>query len=162
MVDIYTDSKEPKYNIGNGIDNSVKTICTLHVPIGCKANYKANASWNTFKDIVEYDARFALIYMLDGKEYYRGSVEYGAKIKPLAEPTRKGYSFSGWSYIPATMPAADVVIAGSFIVNGINGVEENGTKLVAYFTISGKKLDKPQRGLNIVRMSDGTVRKVMY
>jgi hypothetical protein len=105
LVDIYTDSEEPKYNIGNEIDNSVKTICTLHVPIGCKAKYKANSGWNTFKDIVEYDTN---------------------------------------------------------IVNGINGVEENGTKLVAYFTISGKKLDKPQRGLNIVRMSDGTVRKVMY
>ena len=31
----------------------------------------------------------------------------------------------------------------------------------SYFTIDGKPLLAPQRGLNIIRSSDGTVKKVM-
>ena len=30
---------------------------------------------------------------------------------------------------------------------------------VAYYDLDGKRLSTPQRGLNIIRMSDGTVRK---
>jgi len=32
----------------------------------------------------------------------------------------------------------------------------------AYYTIDGKRLTAPQRGINLVRMSDGTTRKVVY
>ncbi len=32
---------------------------------------------------------------------------------------------------------------------------------VAYYSVSGAKLNVPQRGINIVRMSDGTVRKIL-
>lgn len=46
---------------------------------------------------------------------------------------------------------------------GIGGVEagNGGATEVARFTVDGKKLDRPQPGVNIVRMSDGTVRKVV-
>ncbi len=30
-----------------------------------------------------------------------------------------------------------------------------------WYSLDGKKLDKPQRGINIIRNSDGTTRKVM-
>lgn len=48
-------------------------------------------------------------------------------------------------------------------LTGINGVEAGtGTAVeVARYTLDGKKLDRPQPGVNIVRMSDGTVRKVV-
>jgi hypothetical protein len=35
----------------------------------------------------------------------------------LAEPTQEGYTFSGWSEIPAKMPARDVEVTGYFTVN---------------------------------------------
>ena len=38
----------------------------------------------------------------------------GASITPEAEPTKEGYDFSGWSTIPATMPAKDVEVTGTF------------------------------------------------
>ena len=34
-------------------------------------------------------------------------------------------------------------------------------KEVVRYDLNGRRLDAPQRGLNILRMSDGTVRKVM-
>ena len=32
---------------------------------------------------------------------------------------------------------------------------------VQFYTPDGKLLDKPQKGLNIIRMSDGTVKKIV-
>jgi hypothetical protein len=60
---------------------------------------------------------YTLIYLVDGDEYKIYDVEYGAKIDPIAEPTKEGYSFSGWSNFPMTMPAHDVTIKGTFTVN---------------------------------------------
>ncbi len=57
---------------------------------------------------------YKLTYMVDGEEYESYIVEYGARIIPKAEPTKEGYTFSGWSEIPATMPAYDVIVTGSF------------------------------------------------
>ena len=58
--------------------------------------------------------KYKLTYMVDGAEYKSYQIEYGAKITPEAEPTKEGYSFSGWSSIPETMPAKDVVVTGTF------------------------------------------------
>lgn len=44
---------------------------------------------------------------------------------------------------------------------GISEIETGGATEVERFTLDGKRIDAPQRGINIVRMSDGTVRKVM-
>lgn len=58
-----------------------------------------------------------LRYLVDGNLYYSAETEYNATITPLPEPTRSGYTFSGWSNIPATMPDYDVTIEGTFTVN---------------------------------------------
>lgn len=58
--------------------------------------------------------KYRLTYILDGEEYKTGELEYGTSITPEAEPEREGYVFSGWSYIPGTMPANDVTITGTF------------------------------------------------
>ena len=60
---------------------------------------------------------YNLIYMIDGVEYKRTSFHYGAVITLEAEPTKEGYTFSGWSEVPETMPANDVVVEGSFSIN---------------------------------------------
>lgn len=60
---------------------------------------------------------YVLTYTVDGKEYKRYTVTYGAAITPEADPTKEGYTFSGWSEIPKTMPAKDVTITGKFTIN---------------------------------------------
>ena len=55
--------------------------------------------------------------MIDGQVYKTYTVEYGAAITPEPAPTKEGYTFSGWSEIPATMPTHNVTITGSFIPN---------------------------------------------
>ena len=72
---------------------------------------------------------YKLTYMVDGVEYKSCDVEYGATITPEAEPTKEGYTFSGWSEIPETMPAHDVTVIGTFSINSykliytVDGVE---------------------------------------
>lgn len=61
--------------------------------------------------------KYKLIYKVDGAEYKKYEVEYGAAITPEAAPTKEGYTFSGWSEIPATMPAKDLTVTGSFTIN---------------------------------------------
>lgn len=60
---------------------------------------------------------YKLTYMVDGKVYHTDTLVYATELVPIEEPVRVGSSFSGWSEIPATMPANDVIVTGSFTVN---------------------------------------------
>ena len=82
---------------------------------------------------------YTLTYKVDGEVYKTSTVAYGTAITPEAAPTKEGYTFSGWSDIPATMPANDLVITGTFAVNSytltykVDG-EVYKTSTVAYGT----------------------------
>ncbi len=163
--------------------------------------------------------KYKLTYMVNGENYMSSDVEFGAVITPEAVPTKEGYTFSGWSEIPSTMPANDVTVMGTFTINkytityiidgevfksmeveynsvitppdapaqegydfawadvpetmpasditiygtyttGISSlnVEEKDKQV---FTPDGKRVETPKKGLNIIRMSDGTVKKVV-
>ena len=79
-----------------------------------------------------------VIYYVDGKKYKTVEYEYGAAITPIAHPAKKeGYTFSGWSDIPATMGDDDIEVEGKFIANPTTPVMEinadnTGTKVWAY------------------------------
>ena len=59
---------------------------------------------------------YTLTYMVDGEKYWEGTVAYGTALTALEAPTKRGYTFSGWSGLPATMPANDVTVSGSFTI----------------------------------------------
>ena len=61
--------------------------------------------------------KYKLTYTVDGEVYKTYEIEYGTTITPETEPSKKGYTFSGWSNIPETMPAHDVTVTGSFSIN---------------------------------------------
>ena len=60
---------------------------------------------------------YTLTYTVDGDTVQTDSVVYNTEIVALEEPTREGYTFSGWSEIPDSMPANDVTITGIFTIN---------------------------------------------
>lgn len=69
---------------------------------------------------------YKLIYLVDGEVYKNSDVEFGTAITPEGEPKKEGYTFSGWSEIPETMPAHDVTVTGTFTINsGIDIVNTN-------------------------------------
>lgn len=164
--------------------------------------------------------KYKLTYIVDGEEYKSYVLDYGITITPETEPTKEGYTFSGWSEIPETMPAHDVTVTGSFTINsykltymiddkvykeamyeygatitpelqpegdyatfewidlpqtmpahdvvvyasytsGISEVLMKTQRNIRIYSPNGKKLDKQQKGLNIVVLDDGTVKKVV-
>ena len=97
-------------------------------------------------------------YMVDGKPYTSEKIAYGSVIVPPEVPEKEGFEFE-WSYIPDTMPAKDIMVYGSY-TTGIAEIMAD-RNVVSIYSIDGKRLSRPQRGLNIIRMKDGTVKRVM-
>ena len=58
---------------------------------------------------------YLLTYTVDGDTIQADSVAYGTAITVIEEPVKEGYTFSGWSEVPETMPAHDVTISGTFV-----------------------------------------------
>ena len=98
---------------------------------------------------------------MDGETYKTADVEYGADITPETAPTKEGYTFSGWSEIPETMPAKDVTVTGSFtLIDAIEDViADDGTYQI--YTVDGKPVEALQKGVNIIKYQNGTTKKVM-
>ena len=65
----------------------------------------------------KWNEKYKLIYIVDGEVYKTYEIEFGSTITPEAEPTKEGYTFSGWSEIPETMPDHDVTVTGTFTKN---------------------------------------------
>ena len=60
--------------------------------------------------------KYTLTYKVDGEVYKQYEVEYNKNISPETAPEKEGYTFSGWSDIPTTMPGNDVEVTGSFTI----------------------------------------------
>lgn len=61
---------------------------------------------------------YILTYIVDGAVYSRETYDFGAALPAAENPTKVGYTFSGWDReTPATMPAEDITISGSFTPN---------------------------------------------
>ena len=73
---------------------------------------------------------YNLIYFVDSVEYKKYEVTYGDTLVAEAEPTKEGYTFSGWSEAPSTMPANDIIINGSFTINTYNLTYNDGRRIV--------------------------------
>ena len=57
---------------------------------------------------------YTITYYVDGALYNTQTYAYGAAVTMLAEPTKEGYTFSGWDTTITTMPANNVTVNGTF------------------------------------------------
>lgn len=221
LTDVYCYSEVVPNTHSTVFDNSPIKSATLHIPNKYIHLYKQSSPWNRFRSFAGlYGSEYALSYIINGSEYKSYKFWEDEKVFPEDEPTKEGHTFSGWSEIPETMPAYDVTVTGSFVVNKyqvtyiIDGevfttdyveygatiipptVEERegfvfsgwgdipetmpANDIIIYgtyttgievimageancqiFSLDGKPLNEPQKGVNIVRMSNGQVRKVV-
>ena len=104
--------------------------------------------------------KYKLIYKVDNEEYNTCEVEYGADITAEAEPKKEGFNFSGWSEVPATMPANDVTITGSFTM--IDDIQDINAAEGEYqiYTLDGRQVEALQKGVNIIKYKNGSTQKV--
>ncbi|MBQ5730751.1 MAG: InlB B-repeat-containing protein, partial [Bacteroidaceae bacterium] len=126
---------------------------------------------------------YTITYIVDGVAYDSLAVAYGSEITLIAAPEKEGYTFSGWSDAPATMPAEDIIITGSFVHTSINSVSAEATvkvngniitlvgadgKAVAVYSTNGALVEKIDsyadeeialdKGVYIVRVGGKTVK----
>lgn len=108
------------------------------------------------------NTKYKLTYMVDDEIYKTFSYDFESQITPEAEPMKEGYIFSGWSEIPETMPAEDVVVTGTFTLDttGIDDVNSDDVNK-EYYNLNGVRIAQPTKGVNIMKMSDGSTRKVL-
>ena len=107
------------------------------------------------------DYIFKLTYNVDDEVYKLVNMAYGMPITPEAAPEREGYTFSGWSDIPNTMPAKDVIVTGSFKeTTGIISVINDSPEALIY-DMQGRRIDRLQKGVNIIHMNHGSYKKVV-
>ena len=126
-------------------DDKTKANCVLYVPDTSMTAYQEAKEWKDFANIMPQSLRhklFALTYLVDGEVYHTDSLKIGTPIVLADEPTKEGYTFSGWSEVPETMPAENVTISGTFIIN----------KYLVTFTIEGEVIasDSLEYGTTIV------------
>lgn len=103
--------------------------------------------------------KYKITYIIDGDVFTTDYVEFGASIVPPTVDDKEGYTFDGWMDVPETMPAHDITIYGSF-TSGIAEIGFEHTNDVKIYTVNGNRISRLQRGVNIIRYSDGRVRKI--
>lgn len=138
---------------------------TLYVPRGKTAMYQLTEGWQKFLNMMETDTKFKLTYKVDGEVYKTYEIQATEVITPEPDPVKEGYIFSGWSNIPYLMPAQDVTVTGSFSIDpgyqaGIGATKTSEAVPETYYSPEGRRLNALQRGINIIRMSNGTTKKV--
>ncbi|MDE5586636.1 MAG: InlB B-repeat-containing protein, partial [Muribaculaceae bacterium] len=68
-----------------------------------------------------YDVNnYTLTYLIDGQSFSTSQVAYGSALEAPEAPAKEGHSFVGWSDVPATMPASDLIVSGTYAVNSYN------------------------------------------
>ena len=167
------------------LDDINKWTCVLKVPQNYASAYQAADQWKEFfyiEDVVEIEL-FTITYIVDDEIYATEKYAVGDEITPEEEPVKEGYTFSGWSDIPETMPAHDVEVTGSFITTNVSEItaevslQINGSNIslsnannstVAIYTINGvlvKKIDKYtgeeitlENGVYIVSVENKTIK----
>ena len=78
---------------------------------------------------------YALTYKVDGEIFGDvETVEYGAPLTLRDSLVKEGYTFSGWSAIPETMPKNNVTVTGSWSINQYTITFKSDTNVV-YTTI---------------------------
>lgn len=109
----------PIVRSGNEFTELQYVNTTVFVPKGSLTAYQAADVWKDFWDIQEYvlDKKFCVNYYIDGELYAVDSVKHCDTIILREEPIKEGYTFSGWSEAPETMPAEDITIIGTFTAN---------------------------------------------
>ncbi len=91
--------------------------------LGFECTHDEMRSWFIVGEVklekIPYDIKneYRLIYTVDGTVHFTDLIEQGTVITPIGEPTKEGYTFSGWSEIPETMPGNDLTVTGTFTIN---------------------------------------------
>ena len=111
------------------LDDLNKWECKLEVPKGMAGAYSEADQWKDFFFVEEGDAAVTwhkIIYEVDGETFKTVNVAAGATITPEQAPAKAGFTFAGWTNLPATMPAHDVTVTARYVLAGSDDMSTRG------------------------------------
>ena len=157
LSEIYVNSPVPPICRNNDLKPINKETCILYVPEAYIDAYRQAEGWKEFKHIeVNPDAPepiFRITYQVDGEVIQVDNVKYGNAITLMEAPSKEGFVFSGWEGYPEdlTMPAADLVVTGSFQASGIEQMANETPATSVTYDIYGRQVSEPQPGTLYLR-----------
>lgn len=102
--------------------------------------------------------KYKLTYMVDGVELQSDEYEAGKSVSLIAAPEKDNQMFVGWSI---DMPTDDVTLTAIYApITSINTIK-SATDSFQIFTPDGIRRNVLQPGVNILRYSDGSEKKVV-
>ena len=86
--------------------------------------------------IIEEPPLFTITFLVDGEVFHTAQVVRGSNLREaglhnITPEPKTGYTFSGWSEMPETMPAHDIVVSGTYIINKYRVTFKVGDKVVS-------------------------------
>ncbi|WP_288286366.1 leucine-rich repeat protein [uncultured Prevotella sp.] len=118
LTDVYCSSEDVPDTHSTAFDDSPVKSAKVHIPNKSIHLYKQSSPWSSFGNFAGlYGSEYTLSYTINGSEYKSYKYWEDEKIFPNDDPTKEGYTFSGWSEIPEAMPAHDVTVTGTFNIN---------------------------------------------
>lgn len=93
---------------------------------------------------------YKAIFLVDNTLYTILTVNYGEAIELPEAPQKYGFLFEGWSGLPESMPAEDIVLIAIFTdITGINDVKDEKVRTV-YYDLNGRVVENPTKGVYII------------
>jgi len=123
--------RDPDCNDTNRYLNANQSYLPVAVNTPAELTVMTEAEYAEYKANLKYN----VTYMVDGQVYKTSAYKAGETISPEATPVKEGYTFSGWSEIPGTMPAKDVVVTGTFSVNSYKVTFMYGNNVLKTITV---------------------------
>jgi|GEM_PF-1919767 len=106
------------YNFGSAINTPVAPAKTGYTFTGWDNEIPATMPANGLTFTAQWQINsYTLTWIVDGTET-KQTYQYGADVTAVENPTKEGYTFTGWSReVPTTMPAQNVTITAQWLVN---------------------------------------------
>ena len=184
MESIFSRSPEPPVCGDQALDDINKWTCVLTVPAGNKAAYQAADQWKEFFFVEEgeavkkyFDVSIDISeggkVLVNDKEEVKVNMKKGSDVVLQFLPN-EGYKLEKVLVNDEDVTSqvadgrytlmeisADVTIKVVFSsTSGINAIKVDDED-VKWYTLDGKQIEQPRKGLNIVRMSNGKTKKVL-
>ena len=78
---------------------------------------RENSEINALCEVTVVPARYVITYLIDDEVFATDTLTRGILVEVIDDPVKEGYTFSGWIEVPEIMPAEDITISGTFMVN---------------------------------------------
>ncbi|MBQ2970031.1 MAG: InlB B-repeat-containing protein, partial [Bacteroidaceae bacterium] len=79
--------------------------------------------------------QYNVTFVVDGEVIAEYVVNYGETISLPETPAKEGHTFSGWDGVPETMPAKDLTISGTFVINKYLVTFKIGDEVIASYSL---------------------------